>query len=51
MTQESEEDGNDGGAKFQAWIGSKNAKALEKSYDNVMPQNEYLNSYMADLTH
>lgn len=47
MTQ----DGNDGGAKFEEWIGSKKAKELEKSYDNVMPKNEYLNSYMADLTH
>jgi hypothetical protein len=50
MTQESEEDENDGGAKFAVWIGSKNAKAFAKSYDNVMPKNQYLNSYMADLT-
>jgi hypothetical protein len=51
MTQESEEDEDDGGAKFAEWIGSKKAKDLETSYDNVMPQNEYMKSYMADLTH
>lgn len=51
MTQESEDDEDDNGAKFAAWIGSKKAKDLEKSYDNVMPQNQYMKDYMADLTH
>jgi len=51
MTQESVEDEDDNGAKFAAWIGSKKAKDLEKSYDNVMPENQYMKSYMADLTH
>jgi hypothetical protein len=50
MAQESEDD-SDGGAKFEEWIGSNKAKDLEKSYDNVMPQNAYMKSYMADLTH
>lgn len=51
MTQEGEVDDSDGGAKFEAWIGSKSAKSLETSYDKVMPQNQYLNDYMKDLTH
>jgi len=51
MAQEGEVDDTDGGAKFEAWIGSKSAKNLEASYDKVMPQNQYLNDYMKDLTH
>jgi len=49
MTQESED--SDGGARFAQWIGSSKATDLEKSYDNALPKNEYMKSYMADLTH